>query len=109
MKQQLLEALDKRIAKLQELRAFTAGEDFGESANHAAPPRKAKVGPKNTAKQPPSIGTQAEKMHEWLRKHQGSTRAEIMAGTGIPAGTVSVYLTEKKDLFEKREEKWYAL
>jgi hypothetical protein len=102
MKQQILDALDFRIAKLQELRDFTASEDFGEPpSNGSAPARK-------RGRKPQPTGNRKEQMHTWLKKHPGSARRHIVAGTGIPAGTVGSYLFSETKLFENRDGNWYA-
>src|ERR1700730_1518962 len=93
----MLGAIDKRIAKLQQIRALIV-EEFGQPANGAAP------GPSKRAQN----GGRKSQMYEWLKQNGPATRTEIIEGTGMPTGTVGGYLSSEKDLFENREGKWCA-
>lgn len=102
----MLEAIDKRIAKLQQIRALII-EEFGQQPN-TIPDRKRIMRKRNASVEPKSKGRKGE-IHEWLSQNGPSTRAEIIKGTGLPQGTVGGYLSSESDLFENRDGKWNAL
>jgi hypothetical protein len=98
-----LAALDserERVAQLLELLI----EEFG----NGAAPRKAKKR-RSSTQEDLSYATAKEQIHIWLKKHQGSSRGEVIKGTELPAGTVGSYLSTQKKMFENRERKWYAI
>ena len=93
-----IEIIDGRIARLRELRKQLA-EEFGiaqktqVSANQK--PLFAKAGDK----------TRKEELTDFLKVHGPKTRAEIVNQTGIPPGTVSFCLKDKR-FAKNREGKW---
>ncbi|MGA3024030.1 MAG: hypothetical protein ABSF98_04600 [Bryobacteraceae bacterium] len=103
---QMLETVDKRLAKLQQVRALIL-EEFGESSNGAS----RKIARKPQVAPAPSVVRKTQRkiqLHEWLKSNGPSTRAEIIAGTRFPEGTIGGYLSTEKDLFENRDGKWHA-
>jgi len=108
--QGMIETLDKRIAKLQDIRRLLL-EEFGGTSGQE---KQLKAGGGKRRVVPPLRGkTTDEKprktqIHEWLKIHGPATRGEILKGTQFPGGTVGSLLSQCPDLFESREGKWYA-
>ena len=94
-----IEAIDRRIAKLRELRqqlaeAFGITQKTQVSANQK--PLFAKAGEK----------TRKEELADFLKEHGSKTRLEIVTQTGIPAGTVSFCLKDKR-FAKNRDGEWH--
>ncbi len=102
--QHMLETVDKRIAKLQQIRTLIV-EEFGTSQNGTREVAKRKLA---KARIPASSGGRKTEIHGWLKKNGPATRSEIIEGTKLPAGTISGYLSAEKELFENRDGKWHA-
>jgi hypothetical protein len=102
----MLETIDKRIAKLQQIRALIV-EEFGQpnGASLQRERRQAVRQPKTNSNGEPS---RKQQIHNWLAAHGPASRSEVIAGTGLPDGTVGGYLSAEKGLFENRDGKWYA-
>lgn len=100
---QMLEAVDKRLAKLQQIRSLIV-EEFGESSNGTS----AKVIRKPRRIQSPVGGGRKIQLRDWLKKNGPATRGEIIKNSGLPEGTISGYLSTEKDLFENRDGKWHV-
>ena len=79
-------------------------EQFG---NGSAPQKRGRK--RATKKQQSSHNTAKDQIHTWLKQNQGSSRGDIIKGTGLPTGTVGAYLSTEKNMFERREDGWYAL
>jgi hypothetical protein len=97
---QMIEAVDKRMAKLKQIRALIT-EEFGDLSNGVS--AKPRVKRHNG-----QLSGRKKQLHDWLKKNGPATRAEIIKGSGLPDGTVGGYLSTEKDLFESRDEKWHA-
>src|SRR5690348_15634258 len=95
----MLAVIDKRITKLQQIRAMIV-EEFGQQLNGA---RAAKRTRKRNVKPAGEATGRKQQMHEWLKAHGPATRSEIIKGSGLPEGTISGYLSADKNLFENRE------
>jgi len=52
------------------------------------------------------VSARVQQLKDFLAKHPGSKRKQIIAGTNIPVGTIG-YLLKTKNGFEKRNAKWY--
>jgi hypothetical protein len=52
--------------------------------------------------------SQKMKLHEWMKQNGPAVVGEAAKGAGLPSGTVSSYFSVQKNLFEKRDGKWYA-
>jgi hypothetical protein len=52
------------------------------------------------------VSGRVQQLRQFLAKHPGSKRKQIIAGTSIPVGTIG-YLLKAKNGFEKRNAKWY--
>ena len=88
-----LQALDRKIAKLTDLRAGLAAE-FGATGK---PVRSAG---------PATEGTRKKVLVDFLRTNGPLKRAEIIKRTGFPKGTIAYCLNDKK-VFRRREDKRY--
>lgn len=109
---QMLQAVDKRIGNLQQIRRLII-EEFGDSAGNPNEATVLKQGrpskqKREHAKHPKKGGTRKLQMHAWLKANGPATRGEIIAGTGFPGGTVGSLLGQCPDLFESRDGKWHA-
>jgi hypothetical protein len=108
---QMLEKIRGEIVKLQGLERSIV-ERFGSSSNGTNPSPSAKPGRKIKHARRNASGVDGPPrkivIHEWLKKHGPASRGEIIAGTGLPEGTIGAYLSTEKDLFESRDGKWRA-
>ena len=121
---QMVQELDRRIAKLQEIRRLII-EEFGnvevhEAPRHATLPNSSGTEGRKSRNQNPerasttgnlfaAIGKgRKHEIFDWLKVNGPASRAEIIKGTGFPPGTVGFNLSKDPDLFESREGKWHA-
>lgn len=100
----MLEAIDKRIAKLRQIRAMII-EEFGQPVDGSKSTPHLR---RNRKRKPRVSGGRKAQIHDWLKQNGPATRSEIIKGTGLPDGTVGGYLSSEKELFENREGKWQA-
>lgn len=110
----MLGAIRKRRENLERLEQLIL-EEFGESSNGLAAPiptakRSYRRKPSKRASPPRAVNLISRKaqMHDWLKKNGPATRSEIIAGSGLPEGTISGYLSAEKNLFENRDGVWHA-
>ena len=101
----MLETIDKRISKLQQIRAMIV-EEFGQQLNSAHAPKLHFKRAVKRGKRPET--GRKQQIHEWLKANGPASRSEIIEGSGLPEGTVGGYLSAAKDLFENRDGKWHA-
>jgi len=106
----MIAELDRRIARLQQIRAMLV-EEYGHASDSTN-------GTRTSASQAASARgrrahgntgpTRKAQIHEWLKANGPATRNEIIEGSGLPEGTVGSLLSRTHDLFENREGKWHA-
>jgi hypothetical protein len=104
----MLDAIDKRMAKLKEIRAMIV-EEFGQ--NGTAPRHRGAKGSdrrKRRSSIQGALSGRKTQIHNWLKQNGPASRSEIIKGTGLPGGTVGGYLSSEKGLFESRDGKWHA-
>jgi hypothetical protein len=54
----------------------------------------------------PAIAPSVQRVVDFLQSNGPSTRREIVEKSAIPEGTIANVLTNRKDIFRKREGKW---
>jgi hypothetical protein len=105
----MLEAIRKRKANLDQIERLIL-EEFGQSGNDERPAskrtRRKKISRRGLRRK--NGTSRKDELHAWLKKNGPSSRKEIITGSGLPAGTVTGYLSSEKDLFENRDGKWHA-
>lgn len=108
----MIETLDKRISKLQEIRRLLV-EEFGETPLQEKRPEidpgKRQIAAKTIHAKNGDEKPRKIQIHEWLKVHGPATRGEILKGTQFPGGTVGSLLSQCPELFESREGKWHAI
>jgi hypothetical protein len=104
----MLDAIDKRIAKLKQIRSLIV-EEFGQPMNGSMPKptRRTRKRISRSAGNARTGGRKAQ-IYDWLKQNGPATRAEVIKGTGLPPGTVGGYLSAEKELFENHSGKWQA-
>ena len=110
---QMLQAVDKRIANLQQIRSLIVAE-FGEqgvvASNGDTPHRRSPGKKRHTRRLRAKNGASRKmQMHNWLKANGPAARKDIIAGTGFPSGTVGSLLSQGSDLFENKDGKWAAI
>ena len=99
---QAIALLDQKIASLKKLRDQLA-EEFGEVQAGTEPRILSTVTMSGNG-----YMTRKDQVAKFLREHGPSTRSEIIAGTGIPAGTAAYVLNDEKR-FVSQHGKWQVL
>ena len=95
----VIDVIDGRIAKLLELRKKLF-EEFGiAQKTHVSAKQKPLF--RKTGEKP-----RREELADYLKAHGPKTRLEIVTQTGIPAGTVSFCLKDKR-FAKNRDGKWH--
>jgi len=110
----MIAELGRRIARLQQIRDMLI-EEYGQApvpntngkAKHAAAVAAASL--RGRRAHGHSGPTRKAQIHEWLKANGPASRGEIIAGSGLPSGTVGSLLSQCPELFENREGKWYPL
>ena len=90
--------LDQKIASLKRLRDQLV-EEFGQSGHAVA---EVAVAPARTSGT--EYVTRKDQVYDFIKVHGPSTRGQIIAGTGIPAGTAAYVLNDER--FINRNGKW---
>ncbi|MEP7367328.1 MAG: hypothetical protein ABI972_29055 [Acidobacteriota bacterium] len=109
----MIDRLDKRIGKLQEIKRLIL-EEFGANGPETASPALLLVEAVNGTGNIKSLSGEPKGasrkivIHQWLKDHGPAGRGEVIEATGFPAGTVGSLLSQCKDLFESRDGKWHA-
>jgi len=86
-----IEIIDQRIESLKQIRANLAKEFGMEGAVSPAPEtRQLSLIPGSPAR------TSKDKIAEYLEQHAPASRSEIAEATGLPMGTISFALNDKK-------------
>jgi hypothetical protein len=104
---QMLEAVDKRLAKLQQIRLLIV-EEFGETTSNGNGAIVKRAGRRSKAALLPNGTGRKTQLHDWLKKNGPATRGDIVKNSGLPEGTISGYLSTEKNLFENRDGKYHA-
>jgi hypothetical protein len=108
---QMIDRLDKRIGKLQEIKRLILEEFGANSPEPVTPPAGEAVNGISQSK-PPAGEPRGEPrkivIHQWLKANGPAGRGDVIAATGFPSGTVGSLLSQCKDLFESRDGKWHA-
>ena|ERR1017187_2780986 len=103
--------LDRRIARLQQIRQMLL-EEYGHAPVSGANGKRRSAAEAASMRGQRAHGnsgpTRKATIHEWLKANGPHGPSEIIAGTGLPQGTVRSLLSQCKDLFENRDGKWHA-
>src|SRR5689334_16248719 len=95
--------IDERIAALQRLR----NEMIQQLDGAIQPDRPIPAASVPSSNSNGSYGTRKDQIAKFIAERGPSTRGEIIAGTGIPAGTIAYCLNDPKR-FENKHGKWYS-
>ena len=106
----MIAELDRRIMRLQQIRQMLM-EEYGQVPIGATNGKRTAVlaaSMRGRRAHGHSGPTRKSTIHEWLKANGPHGRSEIIAGTGLPEGTVGSLLSQCPDLFENRDGKWHA-
>lgn len=108
----MIAELDRRIARLQQIRQMLV-EEYGQAPSSDATSKRASAAMAASLRGRRAHGnngpTRKAAIHEWLKANGPATRNEVISGSGLPEGTVGSLLSRCNDLFENRDGKWHAL
>src|SRR5437868_1623917 len=103
----LIALLDKRIRRLQEARALLV-EDGGETVRvpkHTSRPERRTAELASNANGS-GRGKRKAQLEKFLKQHGPATRSEVVAGSGVPDGTLGYLATKHPDVFMQKDGKW---
>src|ERR1700691_1408542 len=106
----MIAELDRRIARLQQIRAMLV-EEHGHASDSTNGTRASAAEAASTRgrRAHGNTGpTRKSAIHAWLKANGPATRNEVISGSGLPEGTVGSLLSRCHELFENRDGKWHA-